>query len=257
MPQKTQYLAQLHGTREGWPENMTPEEERIMDEHFEYLKRLTSEKRVLMAGPAFGAFGLIVLQTESEQEAIEIMAKEPSVVEGVHTYQLFPMRASLMAQHTPPDRYVREQSADVLQKESVVSASIDQVWHAWTTSEGVKSFFSPEANVELRIGGPYEIYFNMEAPYGQRGSEDCQVLSYLPKCMLSFEWSAPPHFGELRNQRTHVVLLFEPVGKRQVRVSLTQLGWGRGEEWKKLFDYFDRAWGMVLENLKESFEENV
>ncbi len=256
MPQNTQYLAQLHGTREGWPENMTLNEERIMEEHFEYLKRLTAEKKVLMAGPAFGAFGLIVLQTESEQEANEIMNNEPSVVRGVHTYQLYPLRVALMADHTPSDRYVREQSEGVLHKETIVSASIDQVWRAWTTTEGVKSFFSPEANVELRISGPYEIYFNMEAPYGQRGAEDCRVLSFLPKRMLSFEWNAPPQFGELRNQRTHVVLMFEPIGESQVKVSLTQLGWGRGEEWKKLFDYFDRAWGMVLGNLKESFVKN-
>jgi uncharacterized protein YndB with AHSA1/START domain/uncharacterized protein YciI len=253
MPQKLQFLAELHGTREGWPENMTSEEERIMDVHFEYLKKLAAEKKVLMAGPVFGAFGLIVLQTESEQEAIEIMSKEPSVVEGVHTYKLFPMRASLMAHHVPPDRYAREQVDDELRKQTVVAADIDQVWHAWTTTDGVKSFFSPEANVELRIGGPYEIYFNMQAPYGQRGSEDCHVLGFLPKRMLSFEWNAPPQFGELRNQHTQVVLMFEPIGDKQVRVSLTQVGWGRGEDWKQLFGYFDRAWWMVLENLKESF----
>jgi uncharacterized protein YndB with AHSA1/START domain/uncharacterized protein YciI len=256
MPQKSQFLAQLHGTRKGWPENMTPAEERIMDEHFEYLKKLTAETKVLMAGPAFGAFGLIVLQTESEEEANDIMRIEPSVARGVHTYELYPMRVSLMAEHTPLDRYEREPSNSILQKEEIVAANLDQVWHAWTTTEGVKSFFSPEANVELRISGPYEIYFNMEAPYGQRGSEDCHILSYLPKRMLSFEWNAPPQFGELRNKRTQVILMFDPIDDKRVKVSLFQTGWGRGEEWQKLFEYFDSAWGRVLKNFKASFESH-
>ena len=98
MPDRLHYLVRLLGTREGWPENMTAEEERIMSEHFEYLKKLTAEGRVLMAGPVFDyKFGLIVLEVESESELEEIMKAEPSVVQGVHTYDKSLMRVSLMA----------------------------------------------------------------------------------------------------------------------------------------------------------------
>lgn len=153
----------------------------------------------------------------------------------------------------PSDRYVKDQSDKILRLEIIVPASLEGVWKAWTTTQGVKTFFSSDAKVELAVGGSYEIYFDLEKPYGLRGSEDCRVLSYLPMEMLSFDWNAPPEFGELRKKHTIVVLQFEEVGPGQVKVVVSQLGWGKGEEWNKLCDYFYKAWSYVLGNLKKRF----
>ncbi len=256
MPKLEYYLVQLHGTREGWPDDVTDAEMKVMDEHFEYLKRLTVKKKVYMAGPVFDAkFGLIVLAVESEAEAKEIMDNEPSVKAGLHTYTLSSMRVSLLVDHCSPDRYVADPTDRVVRKEVIVPATIDQVWETWTTTEGVNTFFSPNAKVELRIGGPFEIYFLMENPYGSRGSEDCKILSYLPKKMLAFEWNAPPQFGDLRDKRTQVILAFDPVDASHARVTLSQTGWGRGDDWDKLYDYFDRAWEQVMGNFKKRFDD--
>ncbi len=43
----------------------------------------------------------------------------------------------------------------ILEHEVTVRASLDQVWHAWTTSEGLSTFFSTHNKVDLRVGCPY------------------------------------------------------------------------------------------------------
>jgi len=144
----------------------------------------------------------------------------------------------------------------ILSKEITVKAEIEKVWDAWTTTEGVQSFFSKDAKIDLRVGGEYEIYFQMDSPIGLRGSEKCRILSYLPTQMLSFEWNAPPDFGDLRNQLTHVVILFDQPQEGQVRLRLYHLGWGTGADWDKLFDYFDRAWSMVLQWFAKSLDSS-
>jgi len=253
MKQSKQYFVRLLGTREGWPEAMSADEEKIMEEHYQYLVDLVKQHKVRAAGPVFDpVFGLVILDVENEAEARQIMDKEPSVVAGVHTYELSEMRLSLQDDYISPDRHVQEMSDRILRKEVTVAATIDDVWSAWTTTTGVKSFFSPNARVELRVGGAYEIYFSMEAPEGQRGSEDCRVLSWLPKEMLTFEWNAPPSFGALRGRHTRVIMQFTPIGEDEVRVVLSQVGWGRGEAWDDLYAYFDRAWGYVLSNFQKS-----
>ncbi len=151
------------------------------------------------------------------------------------------------------DRHVKDPSDKILKKEITIPASLKQVWDAWTTTEGVKSFFSPAAKIELAIGGAYEIYFVLENPHGSKGSEDCRVLSFLPREMFSFEWNAPPEFGELRGQHTRVILQFQELESGKVKVILSQLGWGKGEDWGRLYDYFDKAWDYVLNNLKKRF----
>jgi uncharacterized protein YndB with AHSA1/START domain len=78
-----------------------------------------------------------------------------------------------------------------LEKQVSVPAPIADVWTAWTTAEGVTSFSAPAANIELRIGGPYEWLFMLDAPPGERGAEGCTVQAFLPPRLLAFTWNAP------------------------------------------------------------------
>ena len=48
-------------------------------------------------------------------------------------------------------------------KETEVAASSSAVWAAWASNDGIASWWGPAAsNIELRIGGPYEIIFSLE-----------------------------------------------------------------------------------------------
>ncbi|MDM7914985.1 MAG: SRPBCC domain-containing protein [Candidatus Eisenbacteria bacterium] len=145
--------------------------------------------------------------------------------------------------------------------EAVVPAPVSEVWRSWTTSEGVKAFLT-DANVELRVGGPFEFYFLPDAPQGARGSEGCTVLAYEPEKMLSFSWNAPPEFGPLREQHTWVVVRMQPEGEKATRVSLTHLGFEElaagdppnRDGWAEIRTYFDNAWPNVLAALVQHFE---
>lgn len=250
---KQSFFAQLFGHRPDWPENMTPDEEKIMGEHFAYMLDLADKKKVLLAGPCFNpVFGISVMEVESEADALAILQNDPSVKGGLMSYNLQPMRASVRADIQSGRRYVSEPSERILHKEVTVDTSLDEIWEAWTTAAGIKRFFADNADIQLELGGPYEVYFNMAMPYGLRGSEDCRVLCFLPKTMLSFEWNAPSEFGKLRDIRTQVILRFEPISASQTRVLFDHLGWGQGDEWDRVYDYFDRTWGYVLENLKKA-----
>ncbi|MBD3333611.1 hypothetical protein GF356_12245 [candidate division GN15 bacterium] len=255
--QPANYFVKLLGTRDDWPNNMTQTEQQVMEDHFAYLDRLTRQGKVLLAGPNFDpVFGMVILKADTESEAREIMDADPSVLAGVHTYEMHPMHVSLLARQDDANRYVARPSKRILTKEVIVNCSLDKAWHAWTTSDGITNFFVPEAIVQLRPCGKYELVIVPTSPEGQRGSEDCRVLSFLPESMLSFEWSAPPQFGELRDKRTIVVLTFDEFGPGQIRVTLNQHGWGRGEEWDRLYDYFDRAWSSVLSAFKKYAESD-
>jgi len=138
-------------------------------------------------------------------------------------------------------------------KKRSIKASIDNIWNKWTTHEGLLTFFGADNKVELRIGGAFEIYFMMDQPYGTRGAEGCEVLSFLPKKMLSFSWNAPPQFDAIRNgnHQTWVVVEMIAVGN-VTEVTLTHLGWLEGEDWNAVYDYFVNAWDMVMDNLVKS-----
>lgn len=141
-----------------------------------------------------------------------------------------------------------------LNKEIQINASLEQAWQAWTTREGIVSFFAPDAHIEARVGGAFQIYFDPGAPAGAKGADDMRYLALQPHRMLTFDWNAPPHLPEARQQRTFVVVRLAAVDDKTTRVTLHHTGWGEGGEWDKTYAYFDRAWGGVLNSLKTRFE---
>lgn len=123
-----------------------------------------------------------------------------------------------------------------------------EIYKLFTTHEGLKTFFGEDNHIEITPGGPYEIYFLLDNPIGLRGGEGCQVLSFIPNRMLSFTWNAPPQFPEIRSSTYHTWVVLEFMDKR---LQLTHLGWPEDPEWSKVYDYFDRAWGIVMDNLSK------
>lgn len=141
-----------------------------------------------------------------------------------------------------------------LHKSRRIRADQKTIWEKWTTHSGLKSFIGLDNKLDFRLGGAYEIYFLLENPSGTRGGEGNTVLSYLPHKMLSFTWNAPPSIPEVRNHahKTWVVVQLEEVAVGQTLVSLDHLGWLDGDKWDEAYAYFDRAWDIVLDSLKDS-----
>jgi len=141
----------------------------------------------------------------------------------------------------------------ILHKETTVGSPIDEAWWAWTTSEGMASWWAKDSWIDLRIGGPYELYFLLDQRRGSQGSEGCRILSFRPPEMLSFSWNFPPSIPEIRFEHTWIVLRFVPLGPAETRVVLDQLGWKQGPAWEEGWKYFDDAWGRVLEAFRTRF----
>lgn len=139
-------------------------------------------------------------------------------------------------------------------KEIVVGASLQAVWEAWTTSQGLETFFGRHCRIEPRPEGSLEIWFEPQAPPDQKGAEGLMVLAVEPLKMLSFTWSAPPKWPDARRQRTSVVVRFNQLGDTRTGIRLIHSGWGEGEQWIAAFDYFTQAWDVVLARLQHRFK---
>jgi uncharacterized protein YndB with AHSA1/START domain len=136
-----------------------------------------------------------------------------------------------------------------------VNAPVDSVWSRWSTEKGLKKFFAPAAVQELKTFGKFEMLFNPAGPAGQRGAENNMILAVEDKKMISFTWDAPPQYPLIRAQRTVVTVRLYPTTDSKTIVTLTQSGWGLGQDWQTVRDYFEKAWGgFVLPSLKYSLE---
>ncbi len=80
--------------------NWTERENGIVEEHFERLKSLMAEGKLILAGRTLNVdpsgFGIVILEVESEKEARGLMKSDPAVREGIMTAELFPYRVALI-----------------------------------------------------------------------------------------------------------------------------------------------------------------
>lgn len=135
-----------------------------------------------------------------------------------------------------------------------VNAPVADVWKAWTTPEGIESFFAPKAvKVEPWPGGAFELWFGLNMPEGSRGTEGCKVHSVRPQEQLVLEWNAPPTIPAIRPLRTLVYLDFKPLPDNRTEVTLRNFGYGDGDDWAKTKAYFQSAWTNVMASLEKRF----
>lgn len=75
----------------------TDKEHAIVQHHFEVLQKLQEEGRLLLAGRTLNTdpMGIVILEVDTEEEAIELMNNDPAVKEGIMEAQLFPYRVAL------------------------------------------------------------------------------------------------------------------------------------------------------------------
>jgi uncharacterized protein YciI len=92
-----EFVYLIEPVRNDFMETMTQDETEIMSAHFQYLKDLLSEGKLILAGPCLdGAFGIVVFRAGSLESARDIMEKDPSVAAGIMKAVLHPYRVSLI-----------------------------------------------------------------------------------------------------------------------------------------------------------------
>jgi uncharacterized protein YndB with AHSA1/START domain len=131
--------------------------------------------------------------------------------------------------------------------EVTIPASLDEVWKAFTTSEGLSTWLTPGAVVDLRNGGEWTAHF----PGGKTGGGT--IVRFKPKREIVMSAMAPESFPHVRAERTTALFEFKQVDKGSTLVRLTQTGWKEGEEWDKAYDYLAGGNAQMLETLKRRF----
>jgi len=101
MSEMQEWLYVLKATRlEMLTEGATEEEDRVVGEHYQYLKQLLRDGVTILMGRTIedndDTIGLVIFRAEDEKEARRIMESDPAVRNGVMSAKLQPYRVALM-----------------------------------------------------------------------------------------------------------------------------------------------------------------
>ncbi len=143
-------------------------------------------------------------------------------------------------------KVVRQAEPKALIIEVTVPATQPEVWKAFTTSEGLSTWLTPGAVVDLRQGGEWTAHY----PGGHTGGGT--IVSFVPMQEMTLRAMAPEQFPHVREERTTAKFEFVRQGNVTL-VRLTQTGWKTGEEWDKAYEYLAKGTPELLEQLRRRF----
>ena len=127
-----------------------------------------------------------------------------------------------------------------------IPAPRSAVWHAFAASDGLSTWLTPGAVVDLRPGGEWTAHY----PGGKTGGGT--IISFVPEEEIVLSAMAPEEFPTVRATRTRARFRFEAHGESTI-VELQQTGWQNGAEWDKAYEHLFAGNAYLLATLHRRF----
>ena len=104
---KQHFFVRLIPPRATFPMDMTAEEKLLMQEHVRYTQEKFLAGKVRLYGPVMapeGAFGMAVFAVADEAEVREVLENDPTVLGGLNTFEVCPMRVGAAQGFGPQEK---------------------------------------------------------------------------------------------------------------------------------------------------------
>jgi len=140
-----------------------------------------------------------------------------------------------------------------------IEANVDDVWSAFTTTEGLKSWVAPLADIDFRVGGKWRANYNKDGKLGDATTIENTILCYDPKRMLSIKATTFPEGFEFVEaaRETWSVFYFAKVSDSKTKITIVGLGYSDSEQSKKMRAFFKPANKYSMDQLKAALEKKA
>lgn len=126
-----------------------------------------------------------------------------------------------------------------------------KAFEMFTVNRHLERWLTKLANVEPKVGGKYELFWNPEDKKND-STIGCRLLAINPSKFLAFEWKGTKQFKHFMNEvrpLTNVAVSFVPQ-QEGTEVHLLHTGWRETSEWEEARQWFHRTWAEALLELQ-------
>lgn len=151
--------------------------------------------------------------------------------------------------------YVEPNGDRTIQLSVTVPAAPNAVFEALSTIDGWKSWAAPFVIGDARVGGILETSYDPNANPGAAANIKNQIVAWIPASLVVLRnVQAPEGFPHAEDfLKTVTVIQLAPDGQG-TRVTLSNVGYGKGEGFDQLYAMFTWDDAYALEKLKQRFE---
>ena len=150
---------------------------------------------------------------------------------------------------------VQAQDVGPIIHEGIVEASLEQVWTAFTTGEGLRSWLAPHAEIDLPVGGLMGTNYSPQGQLGDPQTIENAILSFEPQRMISIKVAKAPDNFPFPNaiRQMWSFIYFETAKPNRTKVREVSLGFGTDQESQRMRAFFNQGNATTLSQLQRHF----
>lgn len=148
-------------------------------------------------------------------------------------------------------------ATESITSEGTVDAPVAEVWAAFTTGAGLRSWMAPHADIDLRVDGEMRANYRSEGTLGDASTIVNRVLSFEPLRMLSIRVArAPADFPfPAAIQAMWTVIHFEALAEARTHLRVVSMGFTPDDESQKMKAFFERGNAYTVAKLQQKFRK--
>ena len=157
---------------------------------------------------------------------------------------LAPSGPGAAAQEVSNTSYSTKPGERVLRIETVVPATPENVWKAWTAPEELSKWIAPVVAINLRIGGTISTNYDQKATIGNPGTIQLPIINYIERQLITLKVNLNDKFPEKVRDEDHnlqEIAQIVDLGDGKTKVVSSMVGWGAGKDWDQTHDFFARG----------------
>ena len=139
-----------------------------------------------------------------------------------------------------------------------IDAPVKEVWKAFTTTEGIRSWMVAEGDVDLRIGGKIRTGYQPGTDLNGPNAIENTIIAYDPEHMLTIRNTKAPEKFPFKNAISQVwtVIYFEPRGTDKTHVLCRMLGYRQESEFVQMRKFFMAGNQQTMDELAKHFSKS-
>lgn len=146
---------------------------------------------------------------------------------------------------------------EIIHVSAELNCSPGEAFEMFTDPGKLASWLAEEANVEPKLGGSYELFWNPE-DREYDSTIGCKITGFVPDRLLAFQWKGPKQYSHFMNEAdplTHVTVSFIPTDRNSTEIHLVNSGYRSSAEWQEARQWFVNMWEFAFGELKKRINQ--
>jgi hypothetical protein len=140
--------------------------------------------------------------------------------------------------------FINNSNEKVLQLSIIIPLDRLQAWELFTKDDQLTKWIAPKAHIELKSGGYILTNYNTDKDLSDSSNIQLGILSFLDKNLLVLKVKLNNTFpknvqGEDENLQE--IIQFDSVAPQKTRIISSMIGWGKGPDWEKTYNFFEKG----------------